>query len=91
MIASELPLTEIGIDREAEAGLLEGQAARDEDHANQLRVLKEKLNDAAKRLKRLYQAIESGVMWDGIAPAGVPSFVCKWRARKDSNLRPPGS
>lgn len=161
-------------------GLLERQTARDEDHAQRLRALKDKLNDAGERLKRLYQAIESGiadpsdstlkeriaavkterdiaqvahdravaelrpdaritedkiasavevmranvldgtipfrrsylramidnvevddteirihgrrsvlerlVMGEGVAPAGVPSFVRKWRARKDSNL-----
>ncbi|MCO6388265.1 recombinase family protein [Aliihoeflea sp. 40Bstr573] len=161
-------------------GLMERQTARDEDHAQRLRALKDKLNDAEERLKRLYQAIESGiadpgdptlkdriaavkterdiaqiahdravaelrpdaritedkietavavmranvldgaipfrrsylralidnvevddteirihgrtsvlerlVMGKGMAPAGVPSFVRKWRARKDSNL-----
>ena len=161
-------------------GLLERQTARDEDHAQRLRALKDKLDDAGERLKRLYQAIENGiadpsdltlkeriaavkterdiaqvahdrvvaelrpdaritedkiaaavevmranvldgtipfrrsylramidnvevddteirihgrrsvlerlVMGNGVAPAGVPSFVRKWRARKDSNL-----
>lgn len=162
------------------AGLLERQTARDEDHAQRLSALKGKLADAEERLKRLYQAIETGiadpsdptlkerigvvkterdiahvaltraaaelspearitgekiavaveamranvlqgpipfrraylramidnvevddtevriygrktvlerlVMGGGAAPAGVPSFVRKWRARKDSNL-----
>jgi site-specific DNA recombinase len=35
--------------------------------------------------------LERLVMGGGAAPAGVPSFVRKWRPRKDSNLRPPDS
>ncbi|WP_292412075.1 hypothetical protein [Mesorhizobium sp.] len=31
-------------------------------------------------------ALERLVMGGGAAPAGVPSFVRKWRTRQDSNL-----
>jgi site-specific DNA recombinase len=36
-------------------------------------------------------ALERLVMGGGAAPAGVPSFVRKWRARGDSNVRPSDS
>lgn len=162
------------------AGLLERQAAREEDHSTRLADLRAKLADAESRLARFYAAIENGtadpsdatlknriaavrterdiaqvalaraaaemrpdaclseekisafldlmrsnitigdtpfrrayirsmidqvevddteirivgrrtvlerlVMGGGAAPAGVPSFVRKWRARQDSNL-----
>jgi site-specific DNA recombinase len=41
--------------------VLERQTARDEDHAQRLRALRDKLNDAEERLKRLYQAIENDI------------------------------
>lgn len=40
-------------------GLLQRQTARDEDHAQRMRALKDKMADAEARLKRLYQAIEN--------------------------------
>ena len=44
------------------AGLMERQAAKDEDHTARLTaLLKAKLSDAESRLGRLYAAIESGV------------------------------
>jgi site-specific DNA recombinase len=42
-------------------GLLERQAAKDEDHTARLSALKAKLADAENRLGRLYAAIESGI------------------------------
>lgn len=43
------------------AGLMQRQAARDEDHANRLTALRAKLADTQGRLDRLYAAIESGI------------------------------
>ncbi len=43
------------------AGLMDRQAARNEDHTVRLSALKAKLTDAENRLGRLYAAIESGI------------------------------
>lgn len=43
------------------AGLMERQAAKDEDHTARLAALRAKLADAESRLGRLYAAIESGI------------------------------
>ena len=43
------------------AGLMERQAAKNEDHATRLTALRAKISDAESRLGRLYAAIESGV------------------------------
>jgi DNA invertase Pin-like site-specific DNA recombinase len=43
------------------AGLVQRQAAKDEDHAQRLAALREKVTDTQSRLDRLYAAIESGV------------------------------
>ncbi|WP_026381716.1 recombinase family protein [Afifella pfennigii] len=43
------------------AGLVERQTARDADHGQRLTMLRGKLSDAEDRLKRLYQAIETGI------------------------------
>ena len=43
------------------AGLMERQAAKNEDHATRLTALRAKISDAESRLARLYAAIESGV------------------------------
>ena len=43
------------------AGLMERQAAKDEDHSTRLTALRAKISDAESRLGRLYAAIESGV------------------------------
>jgi site-specific DNA recombinase len=43
------------------AGLLERQAAKDEDYSVRLTALRAKLTDAEGRLWRLYAAIESGI------------------------------
>jgi site-specific DNA recombinase len=43
------------------AGLMERQAAKDEDYALRLTALRAKLMDAEERLRRLYSAIESGI------------------------------
>ena len=42
-------------------GLMERQAAKDEDHTARLTALRAKVTDAESRLGRLYAAIESGV------------------------------
>lgn len=42
-------------------GLLERQAARCDDHAGRVAALQQKFTDADNRLRRLYQAIESGI------------------------------
>jgi site-specific DNA recombinase len=42
-------------------GLMQRQASKDEDHASRLTALRAKLNDAEKRLGRLYAAIEGGI------------------------------
>ena len=49
------------------------------------------VDDAEIRIHGRRAVLERLVMGGGAAPAGVPSFVRKWRARKDSNLRPPDS
>jgi site-specific DNA recombinase len=43
------------------AGLMERQAAKNEDHTTRLTALRAKINDAESRLGRLYAAIESGL------------------------------
>ncbi|MGB3540068.1 MAG: recombinase family protein [Mesorhizobium sp.] len=43
------------------AGLMQRQAAKDEDHATRLSALRAKLADAMARLDRLYAAIENGI------------------------------
>jgi hypothetical protein len=43
------------------AGLMERQAAKNEDHTARLTALRAKISDAESRLGRLYAAIESGV------------------------------
>ena len=43
------------------AGLMERQAAKNEDHTTRLTALRAKISDAESRLGRLYAAIESGV------------------------------
>ena len=42
-------------------GLLKRQSTREQDQAKTLAALRDKLNDAEARLRRLYQAIEDGV------------------------------
>lgn len=44
------------------------------------------VDDAEIRIHGRRTVLERLVMGGGAAPAGVPSFVRKWRARKDSNL-----
>ncbi|MCO5155935.1 MAG: hypothetical protein M9945_04145 [Aquamicrobium sp.] len=44
------------------------------------------VDDTEIRIHGRRSVLERLVMGEGIAPAGVPSFVRKWRARKDSNL-----
>jgi hypothetical protein len=43
-------------------GLMQRQAAKDEDHASRLTALRAKLTDAERRLGRLYAAIEGGTI-----------------------------
>ncbi len=43
------------------AGLMERQAAKNEDHATRLTALRAKISDVESRLGRLYAAIESGL------------------------------
>ena len=43
------------------AGLMQRQAAKDEDHGTRLSALRAKLADAKARLDRLYAAIENGI------------------------------
>ncbi|WP_412033258.1 recombinase family protein [Nitratireductor aquimarinus] len=44
------------------------------------------VDDDEIRIHGRRTVLERLVMGEGAAPAGVPSFVRKWRARKDSNL-----
>jgi site-specific DNA recombinase len=44
------------------------------------------VDDTEIRIFGRRTVLERLVMGGGAAPAGVPSFVRKWRARKDSNL-----
>ncbi len=44
------------------------------------------VDDTEIRIHGRRSVLERLVMGGGAAPAGVPSFVRKWRARKDSNL-----
>jgi hypothetical protein len=44
------------------------------------------VDDSEIRIHGRRSVLERLVMGGGAAPAGVPSFVRKWRARKDSNL-----
>jgi site-specific DNA recombinase len=46
------------------------------------------VDDEEVRIHGRKTVLERLVMGDGIAPAGVPSFVRKWRALEDSNPRP---
>ncbi|EGE55955.1 Resolvase domain protein [Rhizobium etli CNPAF512] len=43
-------------------GLMNRQAAREEDHTSRMAALRAKLADAESRLSRLYQAIENGIV-----------------------------
>ena len=49
------------------------------------------VDDTEIRIHGRKTILERLVMGNGATPAGVPSFVRKWRARKDSNLCPPDS
>ena len=49
------------------------------------------VDDAEIRIIGRKSVLERLVMGGGAAPAGVPSFVREWRARNDSNVRPPDS
>lgn len=49
------------------------------------------VDDAEIRIHGRRSVLERMVMGGGAAPAGVPSFVRKWRARHDSNVWPPPS
>ncbi|PWK60784.1 hypothetical protein [Aminobacter sp. AP02] len=44
------------------------------------------VDDAEVRIHGRRDVLERLVMGGGASPAGVPSFVRKWRARRDSNL-----
>ena len=44
------------------------------------------VDDTEIRIHGRRSVLEGLVMSDGAAPAGVPSFVRKWRTRQDSNL-----
>ena len=46
------------------------------------------VDDAEIRIHGRRTVLEQLVMGGGATPAGVPSFVRKWRARQDSNLWP---
>ena len=46
------------------------------------------VDDREIRIHGRRTVLERLVMAGGAAPAGVPSFVRKWRTRQDSNLRP---
>jgi site-specific DNA recombinase len=46
------------------------------------------VDDTEIRIIGRKSILERLVMGGGAAPAGVPSFVRKWRARKDSNSDP---
>jgi site-specific DNA recombinase len=49
------------------------------------------VDDAEIRIIGRKSVLERLVMGGGAAPAGVPSFVREWRARRDSNSRPSDS
>lgn len=49
------------------------------------------VGDGEIRIHGRRTVLERLVMGGGAAPAGVPSFVGKWRTRNDSNVRPPDS
>lgn len=49
------------------------------------------VDDTEIRIHGRRTVLERLVMGGGAAPAGVPSFVHKWRTHQDSNLRPPPS
>lgn len=49
------------------------------------------VDDHEIRIRGRKDVLERLVMGDGAIPAGVPSFVRKWRAGEDSNSRPPDS
>ncbi len=44
------------------------------------------VDDAEIRIHGRKSVLERLVMGGGATPAGVPSFVRKWRTRQDSNL-----
>jgi site-specific DNA recombinase len=46
------------------------------------------VDDAEIRIIGRRTVLERLVMSGGAGPAAVPSFVRKWRARRDSNSRP---
>ena len=47
------------------------------------------VDDREIRIHGRKSVLERLVMGGGATPSGVPSFVRKWRARRDSNSRPP--
>lgn len=49
------------------------------------------VDDTEIRIHGRKTVLERLVMGGGAAPAGVPSLVRAWRARRDSNFRPPDS
>lgn len=71
------------------AGLMERQAARNEDHAARLSALKTKLANAETRLGRLYAAIESSIADINDATLKETRRCRESRARhRENRLRP---